>query len=129
LGRVQIVATGEGSARRYGLVTGQRDVVIAHLDEVADAIDDEDEVTWSLLGFGSHFFADWPIVEGPAVSGRNAVWEVNQSPAVVRRARRGGRLEGRRLLDRRGADAVRDPDRQEVDRGHAPRRRRALQPV
>jgi energy-coupling factor transporter ATP-binding protein EcfA2 len=83
LGRGQIVAAGEGSARRYGLVTGQREAVIAHVDEVADAIDDEDEVAWALLSFGGHFFADWPIVDSTAVAGRNPIWEVGNSPGAV----------------------------------------------
>ena len=74
LGRGQIVATGEGMLRRYSLVSGQREAIQAQIDELADAIDDDDEINWALLGFGGQFFADWPLGTLTGESSSTACW-------------------------------------------------------
>ncbi len=82
LGRGQVVATGEGSARRYSLVTGQREAVLARIDEVADSIE-EDELSWALLRFGDQVFADWPFAASPSGASRTSVWDVTTSSGAV----------------------------------------------
>jgi energy-coupling factor transporter ATP-binding protein EcfA2 len=83
LGRGQIVATGEGMLRRYSLVSGQREAIQAQIDELADAIDDDDEINWALLGFGGQFFADWPLGTLTGGSGRSDLWDISQRPGFV----------------------------------------------
>lgn len=83
LGRGQIVATGEGMLRRYSLVSGQREAIQAQIDELADGIDDEDEINWALLGFGTQFFADWPLGSLSGGGGRSDLWDISQRTGSV----------------------------------------------
>jgi energy-coupling factor transporter ATP-binding protein EcfA2 len=83
LARGKIVASGEGSARRYGLVAGQREAVLARVDELADTVEDEDELTWAMLAFGGHVFADWPFALGSVASVRSSVWDVSLDRGAV----------------------------------------------
>lgn len=83
LGRGQVVATGEGASRRYSLVTGQREAVLARVDEMADSIADDDEIMWALLGFGRNVFADWPLSLATSRPGPSAGWELTQQPGAI----------------------------------------------
>ena len=83
LARGEIVASGEGTSRRYSLVSGQSEAVRAKVEELADAIDDEEELAWALASFGGHYFADWPLgemVPGPV---RGDMWEIAQQPGAI----------------------------------------------
>ena len=92
LDRGQLVASGDGAGRRYSLVTGQREALLVLVDEMADAID-EDEAVSAMLGVGGHVFADWPFATSGPASGRLDLWEIDQGEGRITIEARG--LEGR----------------------------------
>ena len=54
------------------------------IGEVAEAMtDDEDELMWALMRFGSHFFADWPFGALANSSRQRDLWEVKQEPGRI----------------------------------------------
>ncbi len=83
LARGEIVATGDGTARRYSLVSGESEAVRARVEELADTIEDEDELAWALATFGGHYFADWPLGETVPGPLRGDLWEISQYPGAI----------------------------------------------
>ncbi len=79
LDRGQLVASGEGTARRYSLVTGEREALLVLIEEMVDAIEDDEEAVRGLLGVGGHVFADWPFGPTSSDAGRVDLWEIEQS--------------------------------------------------
>lgn len=82
LDRGTLVATGDGAARRYSLVTGEREALLMLVDEMADAMEDE-ETVWALLGVGGHIFADWPFAGSGPERGRLDLWEIEQGEGRI----------------------------------------------
>ncbi|MBK6312835.1 MAG: hypothetical protein IPF53_00560 [Blastocatellia bacterium] len=79
----QIVATGEGTSRRYGLVTDEREGLLVRIEELADTVDEDSETLSALLGVGGHVFADWPFGASPAGPGRTDLWNIDISGGLV----------------------------------------------
>jgi energy-coupling factor transporter ATP-binding protein EcfA2 len=98
LARGEIIANGEGTARRYSLVTGQREVSLARVETEADAIDDENEVAWALLGFGGRTFADWPLDLARPTATASPAWDVAQHDNAVTLRPAGSTDGGPRLV-------------------------------
>jgi hypothetical protein len=74
----QLVATGEGEARRYSLVTGEREALMVRIEEMIEEIAPE-EAAAALLAAGSGFFADWPFATSAGERGRVDLWDIEQS--------------------------------------------------
>lgn len=79
LGRGQLRSTADGTIRRYSLVAGTREALLASIDEIADGLDEGAELTLELLRFGGQHFADWPFGASVVGTGRLDLWEIEQS--------------------------------------------------
>lgn len=73
----QIVATGEGASRRYGLVTGEREALVVRIDELADSTEYDADTAFALVGVGGQVFADWPFAATPAGPSRTDLWQID----------------------------------------------------
>lgn len=79
----QLVATGDGTARRYGLVTGEREALRVRIEALADTIEADDEASLAIVGVGGQVFADWPISATPAGRNRTDLWNIGIADGLV----------------------------------------------
>ncbi len=79
----QIVATGDGTSRRYGLVTDEREALLVRVEELADSIEDDSETHYALLGIGGNVFADWPFAASPSGPNRTDLWQIDASEGLI----------------------------------------------
>ncbi len=84
LGRGLLWVAGEGEERTYTIVSGGQEALRTKLEELTATVDDdEDTFFWTVLRFGSSFFADWPLDPSSPLVVRRGSWDVEQHSRYV----------------------------------------------